>query len=158
VGGTGNRAGSGAVPPGGSANGGATSGVDFSLFTGTWTITGGQSTTSCDGATPQTSTVAPGGTDTFGLGNISDLIFDPGTDCEILADVDDRTASLNPATLDCYTSDANYDYDLSVISFDFVVSGDGKTAKATMSASILVSDGSGGLSVCDADYTWNYKR
>lgn len=156
--GSGNKAGSGSVPPGGAPSGGAPSSVDFTLFTGTWTVTSGQSTVTCGDEAPQTTTATPGGTDTFGLGTVSDLVLNPDTDCEIWADVDDRTASLNPATPNCATSDADYDYDLYIESFDFTVSADGKTAEASMTTSTLVSDSSGVVGVCDSEHAWKYKR
>ncbi|HET7545538.1 MAG TPA: hypothetical protein VFK05_36980 [Polyangiaceae bacterium] len=167
VGGAGNHAGgsanpaggSSSIPPGGAANGGGAGEVDLSLFTGTWTVTGGKNTTSCDDNPAKTSDVMAGGTDTFAPGTLSDLVLNPGTDCEILADVvESRKASLNDLTLDCMTTDSGLDYDLYILTYDFVVSADGKTAQANMTASILVSDGAGGLSVCDSDTTWNYKR
>lgn len=167
AGGAGNKAGSGPVASGGSgatggsgpvASGGAGNAGAFSLFLGEWTISNGTQTTSCDGGTPTTSTVSPGGTDTFGVGTLSDLILDPGTSCEILVDVDGRTASLNPATLDCTTSDANYDYDLFVESYDFTVSSDGKTAKASMTATVYLTDANSNESVCTTDTSWDYER
>jgi len=158
TGGAGNKAGAGPVHPGGAPNGGASSGVDFSLFTGTWTITAGESITSCDGGPAKTETATPGGMDEFGLGTISDLVFGPGTQCEILADVYDRTASLNSATEDCSSSDATYDYYLSVAAFDFEVSGSGQTAHLTMSTSTLVSDIDGATYYCDSDYEFDYER
>lgn len=158
AGGSGNRGGSGPLPAGGAANGGAPSGVDFSLFLGDWTVSGGKNTVSCDGGTPKTTAVDAGGVDTIGLGTISDLIFGVGSGCEILADVNDRTASLNPATTNCETSDANFDYVLYVDDFQFVVSGNAQTAKASMTSVVYVYDASGGLSICDSDYTWDYAR
>ncbi|HEY0468314.1 MAG TPA: hypothetical protein VGC79_29155 [Polyangiaceae bacterium] len=158
AGGTGNRAGSGPLPTAGAANGGAPSGVDFSLFLGDWTVNGGKNTVSCDGSTPQTSPIAGGDVDNFGLGTISDLIFGPDAECQILADVNDRTASLNPATPNCQTADADYDYVLYVDDFQFVVSRDGKTAKASMTSVVYVYDISGNVSICDSDYTWDYAR
>ncbi|HKO48464.1 MAG TPA: hypothetical protein VJV79_12110 [Polyangiaceae bacterium] len=142
---------------GGPGNGGAPNGVDFSPFTGTWTVTGGHITTTC-GSEMDTTVVDPGGTDTFGLGTISDLIFNPGTACEVLADVSDRTASLNSATPDCSYSDAQFTYDLAFDSFEFELSGDGKTAEATMVAYIWVSDEDGNSSECLSENTWSYKR
>ncbi|HYQ30671.1 MAG TPA: hypothetical protein VER04_25745 [Polyangiaceae bacterium] len=156
--GTGNRAGSGSMPTSGAANGGAGSGVDFSLFTGTWTISAGKGTVTCDEGTPTTDTVDPGGTTSVGPGTVSDLIFDPGADCEILADVSNRTASLNSATSECYSSDSTYDYESYVESFEFVVSGDGKTAKATMTSTVYVTDADGAISICETDYSWDYER
>jgi hypothetical protein len=166
AGGAGNQAGSSSapggsssIPPGSAGDAGASSGnADLSLFLGTWTVTGGKNTTACDSDPAKTTNVMAGGTDTFGPGTLSDLILNPGSDCEILTDVNDHTASLNPLTLDCTTTDANLEYDLYILTYDFVVADDGQTAQAHMTASILVSDGVGGLSVCDSDTTWNYKR
>jgi len=142
----------------GGADGGAPSGVDFSLFTGTWTIVDGKNTTTCDSGASKTSNVDPGGQDTFGLGTITDLILDPGTTCEVLADVDDHRAFLNSNTAACSYSDASYDYDLFFDAFEFIVSSDGKTAKASMTAYITATDASGNMSDCKSDTTWNYKR
>jgi len=156
--GAGNKAGSGPIGSAGGANGGAPSGVDFSLFTGSWTVTGGENTVTCSDGVPTTTSEAPGGVDTFGLGTVSDLILNPGATCELWADVDDHTASLNPSTPNCTTSDANYDYELYFESFDFVVSADGQTATATLTTSTLVSDSSGAVDICDSEHTWNYER
>ncbi len=158
AGGSKNNAGSGPVAPGGSANGGAPSGVDFSLFLGTWTVVSGKNTVSCDRSSPTTTNATPGSTDSFELGTTSDLTISIGGGCEVLADVNDRTASLNPATSDCVTSDANYLYDLTVDAFEFVVSGNGQTAKASMDTTVVVLDANGNISNCDSDYTWDYKR
>jgi len=161
AGGAGNKAGSGSGATSGSASagrGGASSGVDFSLFTGSWTITGGKRVTTCDGSTPQTETVAPGGTDTIGLGTSSDLIFGPGTACEILSDVDDRSATLNSGTSTCAYSDENGEYELSFDSFEFTVSGDGKTAKFDMTTSVLFTDLNDEAHVCSVDSNLDYKR
>jgi len=155
------HAGSGNAPPGGAANGGGSGGLDLSLFTGNWIITGGKNTVSCGGDTPTSETIAGGDRVPVGLGTISDLVFDRGTDCEILADVTaDRTATLNPATLGCTSSDPDtgYDYDSVFLSFDFVVASDGKTAVSKMSAQVLVSDASGVLAACDSDTELQYKR
>ena len=158
TGGTGNKAGAGPVPPGGSGNGGAPNGVDFSDFTGTWTVTGGKRITTCDGAAPQTDAVTPGGTDTIGLGTISDLIFGPDTACEILADVDDRSATLNSATSDCSYSDDDGEYQLSFDDFEFTVSGDGKTAELAMSTSVLYTDLNDEAHLCYVDSSLDYER
>ena len=157
--GSGNRGGSGPVSTGGSANGGAPSGVDFSLFTGTWTSTDGSSTISCDGGTPTTTPVDIGTSDTVELGTVSDLIFGPGNDCEILADVADRVASLNDATAECSFSDADYAYDQTVDSFQFAVSGNGRTAISHLTATVYVYDLVGNpVSVCDTDTTTEFSR
>jgi len=159
TGGTGNKAGSGPVPAGGSANGGAPSGVDFSLFTGTWTITSGQTTTTCDDGTPSTEAIAPGGTDQVGLGTTSDLIFGPGSSCEILGDVSDRTAYLNSDTLPCADTDGTYYYYLSFESFEFAVSSNGMTADASMTTTVLTADANDNLvASCTVDQTWKYRR
>ncbi len=122
------------------------------------TITSGKSTTSCDGGTPQTVDATAGGQDTVGLGTTSDLIFDPGSSCEILADVDDRTASLNQDTLPCSYSDATTDYYAIFDSFDFTVSGNGQTAKANISTSVLATDANDNLHSCEVTQALNYER
>jgi len=140
-----------------SGNGGG-AGVDFSLFTGDWTVTGGENTTSCDPGTTQTAPIDTGGTTTFGLGTTSDLILDPGTTCEILVDVDDRTAALNSGTGSCSYSDSMYSYYVEYDSYEFTVSGDGKTANASMVAYIEVSDANDNASYCHSTTTWKYAR
>jgi hypothetical protein len=158
AGGSGNKAGAGPLPAAGAANGGAASGADYSLFVGTWVISGGKVTSSCEGADPTTDDVTPGGQDTIGLGTLSDLIFGVGSECEILADVANRTASLNPATLPCSFSDATYDYYSTFESFEFVVASDGLTAKANVSTSVLAVDFSATTVACDIKQTLDYKR
>jgi len=158
-GGSGNRGGSGSLPPGGAANGGAPSGVDFSLFTGTWISTDGSTTISCDGGTPQTTPVDVGTSDTVVLGTVSDLIFGPGNDCEILADVSDRVATLNDATTECNFSDADYAYGQTVDTFQFAVSGDGRTAVSRLTTTVYVYDLVGTyLSTCLSDTTTKFSR
>jgi len=163
--GSGNQAGSGPAAggsgpgdQGGGSNGGGANGPDFSLFTGTWTVKSGETTTSCDGSTPTTTAATPGATDTFGLGTISDLILNPGTACEILADVSDDTASLNLATPECTFSQDGYQYDVLVDSFDFQVDSDGNTATATMSTDTIVTDANDNSSNCTTYSTWDYER
>jgi len=150
---------SGNAGRGGGANGGAANGVDFSLFTGTWTVTSGETTTFCDGVDPTTEEVTPGGKDTVGLGTTSDLIFGPGSNCEILADVDDRNASLNSDTKPCSETDGTYNYYLTVDAFHFTVSGDGQTAEAGMITTVLTTDANDNLLLsCEVQTTWSYER
>jgi hypothetical protein len=156
--GSGNAGRGGGAPNGGAANGGAPNGGAFSLFLGTWTIADGKNTTTCDPGTTETSDVEPGLQDTFGRGTITDLIFDPGTACEILADVNDHTAFLNSNTEGCSYSDDTFVYDLYFDAFEFVVSSDGQTAKASMTAYIQATDADNNTSYCQSDTTWNYER
>lgn len=157
-GGSRNNAGSGPTPPGGSANGGSSSGVDFSLFTGDWTLTSGKNTTTCDAGTPMTEDAEAGIVDMVALGTSTDLIFAPDSECQILADVDDRTASLSQDTQPCSYTTANVDYYATYDSFEFVVSSNGQTAKATIDRSVLATDVNDNLHYCEVTQDLNYKR
>jgi hypothetical protein len=149
---------SGNAGRGGSASGGAP-GVDFSLFTGNWTVTGGEITTLCEGEDPITESIVPGDVDTVGLGTTSDLIFGPGANCEILADVEDRNASLNTDTGPCSGSDGTYNYYWTVDAFHFNVSGDGQTAEAGMITTVETTDLDDTLLVtCRVEQTWTHER
>jgi len=150
---------SGAPGAAGSANGGAPSGVDFSLFTGTWKIAGGEVTSTCDDGVPKTASIDAVGTTTLGLGTTSDLIVDPGTACEIWVDVDDRSAALNSGTSPCsYTDDMEISYYIQYDSYEFSVSGDGKSANASMVAYVEASDANGNAAYCHTTTTWKYAR
>jgi hypothetical protein len=149
---------SGNAGRGGDASGGA-SGVDFSLFTGFWYVTDGQITTVCDDGSSEPEAIQAGGQDEVGLGTTSDLIFGPGSSCEILADVDDRNASLNFDTLPCSQSDGVYDFYLTIDAFHFNVSSDGKTAEAGMITTVETTDADGNsLPTCEVQQLWNYER
>ena len=100
-----------------------------------------------------------GTSDTVVLGTVSDLIFGPGNDCEILADVADRVASLNDATAECSFSDDDYAYDQTVDNFQFAVSGNGRTAISRLTTTVYVYDLVGNpVSVCDSDTTTEFSR
>jgi hypothetical protein len=153
------NAGRGGAASGGAASGGAPSGVDLSLFTGYWYVTDGQITTTCDDGSSQTEAIDPGGRDQVGLGTTSDLIFGPGSNCEILADVEDRNASLNSDTLPCSDNDGTYYYYLTIDAFHFNVSGDGETAEAGMITTVLTTDADDNLlATCEVQQTWNSER
>lgn len=148
---------SGGSHAGGAAQGGAPSGVDFSLFIGTWTITSGSTTRDCGTDAPTTEPATVGAQDSFGLGTTSDLILDPGTQCALLVDVDDRVAS-SEAAQECTFQSEGYTVHVYVDSFEFTVSGDGKTAISRFISTVDVSDGSGASATCDTDQTLHYKR
>jgi hypothetical protein len=167
------KAGSGNAGGGGSPNGGAPSGNagdggspsggmpggDFSLFTGTWTVTSGESTTLCEGTEPIIEEIEPGGEDEVGLGTASDLIFNPGSSCEILADVDDRYATLNSDTAPCSDTDGTYNYYWTIDAFHFNVSGDGQTAESGMITTVLTTDlDDNPLISCEVQRTWEHER
>lgn len=149
--------GSPASGAGGGANGGAPSEVDFSLFTGTWTITSGSKGTDC-GAGLIAEAVPAGGIDEFTLGTTSDLILDASTDCPLLVDVDNRTATGQGAQHCTYSGADGYDYDIAVQAYTFEVLGDG-TANSTLSTVSLVTDPSTNTTAtCTGDATFNYQR
>jgi hypothetical protein len=133
--------------------------VDFSLFTGTWTITSGEITTTCPGEDPITEDIEPGDVDTVGLGTSSDLIFGPGSSCEVLADVDDRSATLNSDTLPCSATDGTNNYYWTIDAFHFNVSGDGLTAEAGMITTVQYTDlDDNPLATCEVQQTWTHER
>lgn len=154
--------GANAVPPGGSgpvASGGAPGTVDFALFTGTWTVDSGSTTTTCSGKT-NTTAATPGGTDTVDLGTDSDLIFNADTQCPILADVTGQVATGQSGQA-CSFDDpsSGLSYDLYFTHFDFKVSAGGQTATATISSTVLVSNPTTGASQsCTSAETYNYSH
>jgi hypothetical protein len=157
--GSGNAGRGGGSSAGGAPNGGAPSGDDFSLFTGSWYVSGGTITTRCEGETPMTSSATLGGEVQVGLGTTSDLIFDPGTNCEILADVDERSASLNWDTLPCTENDGTYNYYLDTEYLDFTVSDDDQSATASIITSVTTTDADDNLLLtCEVEQSLEYER
>ena len=153
------KAGSGNAGRAGSSAGGAPSGVDFSLFTGNWKLVGGTITTTCEGSAPSTAPAETGTVDKVGLGTTSDLIFGPGANCEILADVEDRSAFLNSGTLPCSESDGTYNYYSTTDYFEFAVSDDEQTAGAAITTSVVVTDLSDNpLRNCQLEQSLDYQR
>jgi hypothetical protein len=142
----------------GASSGGAPSGVDFSLFTGTWKITSGSRTSYCGTAAPETDAIPAGGIDVFTLGTTSDLILDEATTCPILVDVDDRVATGQDTQYCMYTGTDGYDYDVFFQSYTFEVLGNG-TADSTLSTVSVITDPATMNTVtCTADATFKYSR
>jgi hypothetical protein len=137
--------------------GGPPSGVDFSLFTGTWTVISGTVTTTCDGV-KKTTAATVGSTDTIDVGTDSDLIFDANTECPLLADVTDRVATGQPdqtCSFDDPTS--GYAYDIGFTHFDFKVSGNGQTAIGTTDSAVIVTNPANNASqTCTSEVIANY--
>jgi hypothetical protein len=147
----------------GAPNGGGSGAVDFTLFTGDWTLSGGTITTRCQGAATKTTDADTGGVDTVGLGTDSgapsDLVFGPGSSCEIWADVDDRDAYLNPATPACSDNDGVYQYYLTTDDFDFKVSADDQTATADINTTVLTTELSTNYQfTCTVEQNLKYQR
>lgn len=147
---SGGKGGSGPVPTAGSP-----SGVDFSYFTGLWTITSGTITTDC-GAGPTDMPAKVGGQDTFDVGTTSDLILDKGTQCEILVDVADLVAVARDGQ-SCDLSDGADTYHLDISSFSFIVDDDHQTATSYMTSTITVTS-NGVDTTCDSNQELYYSR
>lgn len=149
----------GAMARAGAPNGGAPNTVDFSFFTGVWTLTSGSIISNCDG-TVMTTAVTPGGQEIFAPGTTSDLVLDPASECPLLADVNDRVATGQAEQSCSYIDSSNGHYvDVFVVSYDFTVAGNGRTATALLVNSITLTDPiSGDSQTCDTDQTLYYKR
>ena len=152
----------GGAPAGGSGgdeplppNGGG-SGVDFTLFTGTWTVTSWAKTGGCDSNYSMT-TVPPGGTDSIGLGTTSDLIFDPTLTCPILLDVSDRIANDQPGQGCSFVDEQGFKEEVEFVSFKFEV-GEDSVAKLDLSTYDTVTDGDGLDHICIFQNTVHYAR
>jgi hypothetical protein len=129
------KGGSGATPTGGRGGsaptaGGPPSGVDFSYFVDTWTVTSGTISTDC-GTGPTDAPATVGSTDTVTLGTTSDLIVDEGTPCPVLADVNDLVATGQDGQT-CDFTDGSNNYQLVIDAFTFVVSGNHLSATSEL--------------------------
>ena len=68
-------------------------------------------------------------------------------------------ASLNDATTECSFSVGNYAYDQTVDTFQFAVSGDGRTAISHLTTTVYVYDLVGTfVTICDSDTTTEFSR
>ena len=159
------KAGSGNAGRGGSSaagapnGGGGTTGVDFSLFTGNWTLIGGTNTTTCEGEDPVVTDADTGTPLEVVLGTTSDVIFGPRSACPILGDVDDRSAFLNSGTLPCSENDGTYNFYSTTDYFEFAVSDDEQTAGAGISSTVIVTDlDDNPVSTCQVEQSLDYKR
>lgn len=142
----------------GAPSGGAPSGVDFSLFTGTWNITSGSKTSHCGTDAPETVAIDAGGVDTFSLGTTSDLVLDADTTCPILVDVNDRIATGQDAQYCNYTGSDGYDYNVFFQTYSFEVLADG-SADSTLSTVAMITDpATKNTATCTADATFKYSR
>lgn len=135
-GGSGNAANGGDDDTGGTGNTGGTDVVDFSLFTGTWNIDSGETKTTCAGQ--EMTEQVTSGTTSIGLGTTSDLILDPTTECPILLDVVDRTATAQPDQT-CQTVSGTLNLTAYIDYFDFIIT-DADTSATTTFYSTVVSD------------------
>lgn len=136
----------------GGGNVGGGDGVDFSLFTGDWITKSGTITTVCGGQS-NVSDATVGEVTNIGLGTTSDLIVYPGTDCQILLDVVDRTAtSLDGQS--CVFTDSGVTYTLQLDYFDFIVTDADTSATTTFYSTTTTSTGL----VCNTDQTLYYER
>ena len=149
----------GAPNPTGGAPSAGGGGVDFSLFTGTWTLVSGTDTTTCSGV-KKTTAATPGGTDTFDVGTDSDLIFDADTQCPLLADVTDRLATGQPGQTCSFDDPSNgYSYDIGFTHFDFKISANGQTAVSTSDSVVVVTIPTSTVpQTCTSELVYNYTR
>ena len=147
---SGGRGGSGPTP-----TAGAPGQVDFSYFTGIWTVTSGTITTDC-GTGPIDTDATPGTTDTIDLGTTSDLIVDKGTKCPVLADVNDLVA-IGQDGQSCDFPDTSGMYHLEINAFDFVVDGTHQKASSSLLSVITVTN-NGVVTTCDSDQELYYTR
>jgi hypothetical protein len=135
--------------------GGAPSGVDFSYFIGTWTVTSGTITTDC-GTGEYVDDATVGGKDTFEIGTTSDLILGKGTECPLLLDVHDLVAvAQDGQSCDVTTDTATGHYEFDSVSF--IVSADHQTASSFVTTTGTVTSG-GETFTCESNSQQYYKR
>jgi hypothetical protein len=124
-------------------------------FIGTWRSTSGTTTTACNG---YTSTESFATTMTWSAGVSSDLVIStPGSSCVVMADVGGSTAT-GLAGQTCTGSDgAGGVVTVSLTSYTFVISPDGRTATENESGTFAFID-QGATVVCSFNSTGSYQK
>ena len=125
-------------------------------FVGTWRATSGTVTTLCPGYEAITDPL--NGSLTWAVGVSSDLVgTDPGSACPTLADVNGGTATGLPGQTCSGSDGAGGVYTVSVTSYTFVVSPDGRTATENQSGTLMaVLDGA--TVVCSVNASGSYQK
>ena len=151
----------GGSPAGGGANGGGPSGVDFSLFTGTWLVQEGSTIErSCSDGKDYSAAIGLAA-DEFveGSGGSSgDILLNPETPCPLAFDVDDRIAYARSGQSCTLYDDNALEHTLEFSSAAFAVSDDESVATAIAEVDETISDGSSAPLYCTAYWTIYYER
>jgi hypothetical protein len=147
---SGGKAGAGPTPSGGAPNS-----VDFSYFTGIWTVTSGTITTDC-GTGPEETDAMAGTKDKIDLGTTSDLIVDKGTECAILMDVYDLVGVGEDGQSCDFTNDSG-SFHVEISSYSFIVDDNHQTASATLTSVITLTK-NGVAATCDSNQDLFYTR
>jgi hypothetical protein len=135
---------------------GGKGGDDAGRFVGTWRATAGTYTTTCPGYLPDTEPLSGGAT--WNTGVSSDLVGTTAfVDCPLMADVTSATASGLPGQPCTATDNAGNTYTLTVSSYTFVLSPDGRTATENGSGQITVVGG-GATVVCSITESGSYQK